>query len=349
MFAYKRFQVCRSFFLILCILVTRFGFAGVADTNTVSETEGKAAEAVIVGSQESLRSNLQIQEQLHNALLAIEKNRQEAEAAAARNAELLEGRLNLMERAFASQRLEELKNIEHSDRMILIAAGSFAAMGFVVLLAAAFLQWTAVNRLAAVAATLPANQTVPALGMGDGHLMPPQMLEQSTARFLGVIERLEQRIQAMEISYKAPQHLPETSSANGDSNVPAELTVSEDSSSPATDKAGAITLLLGKGQTLLKLDQPQAALDCFDEVLVLDPGHADALVRKGAALERLQRLDEAVECCDRAIARDNCMTMAYLYKGGVFNRMERYSEALECYEQALKSQQRGQAANVIMD
>ena len=43
------------------------------------------------------------------------------------------------------------------------------------------------------------------------------------------------------------------------------------------------------------------------------------------------------------------MTMAYLHKGGVFNRMERYSEALECYEQALKTRQKGQAANVIID
>jgi tetratricopeptide (TPR) repeat protein len=97
------------------------------------------------------------------------------------------------------------------------------------------------------------------------------------------------------------------------------------------------------------LDKPQEALDCFDEVLALDPEHADALVKKGAALERLQRLDEAIECYDLAIARDNSLTMAYLYKGGVFNRMERYSEALACYELALKSQQKGHAANVIID
>lgn len=42
------------------------------------------------------------------------------------------------------------------------------------------------------------------------------------------------------------------------------------------------------------------------------------------------------------------MTMAYLYKGGVFNRMERYTEALECYERALKTQDKGRSANVII-
>jgi tetratricopeptide (TPR) repeat protein len=43
------------------------------------------------------------------------------------------------------------------------------------------------------------------------------------------------------------------------------------------------------------------------------------------------------------------MTMAYLHKGGVFNRMERYGEALECYEQALKSQDKGRAAEVMAE
>jgi len=326
-----------------------------ADTNALSGVEAKTAEAALVGMQESLRSNLQIQAQLHDALLAIEKNRQDAEAAAAKNAQMLESRLTLMEKALAEERRDELTNIEHADRMVLIAAGTFAALGFLVLITAAYLQWTAMNRLAAVAAKLPALSgpvQVGAIGAGGAELMPAKMLEESTARFLGVIERLEQRIHAMEFSAQPPQPaLAEPEAASGETNGN-----SSHSSAPAPepaaaepDKAGAISSLLGKGQTLLRLDQPAAALDCFDEVLKLDPGQADALLKKGAALERLQRLDEAIECYDRAIAQDNSMTMAYLYKGGVFNRMERYSEALECYEQALQSQQRGHAANVIME
>jgi tetratricopeptide (TPR) repeat protein len=103
------------------------------------------------------------------------------------------------------------------------------------------------------------------------------------------------------------------------------------------DKTGMITLLLGKSQTLLKLDKAQASLGCLDEVLALDPGNTDALVKKGAALERLLRFDEAIQCYDRAIAQDNSMTMAYLYKGSVLNRTDRHNEALACYEQALKN------------
>jgi len=46
--------------------------------------------------------------------------------------------------------------------------------------------------------------------------------------------------------------------------------------------AARITVLLGKGQSLLNLDQAEEALACFDEVLALDASHPEALVKKGA-------------------------------------------------------------------
>ena len=107
----------------------------------------------------------------------------------------------------------------------------------------------------------------------------------------------------------------------------------------AVPDAARITMLLGKGQSLLNLDQAEEALACFDQVLTLDPNHPEALVKKGAALERLRKLDEAIACYDQAIAADSSMTVAYLYKGGLFNRMERFGEALECYEKALHTQE----------
>jgi tetratricopeptide (TPR) repeat protein len=226
--------------------------------------------------------------------------------------------------------------MERSNRMVLTAAGVFAAIGFLVLLLAAFLQWSAVNRLAAAAASLSAQR--PQLpGLSATQLPPAHLLEQSSTRFLALIDRLEQRIHELEASVKQPHSLIEGRIANGDAYGPAAESSSEGMAAPAAHgQASAINVLLSKSQTLLKLDKAEAALACLEEVLALDPGHADALVKKGAALERLQRFDEAIQCYDRAIAQDNSMTMAYLYKGGVFNRTERYSEALACYEQALK-------------
>jgi tetratricopeptide (TPR) repeat protein len=263
-------------------------------------------------------------------------NRQEAAAAAATNSQAVEARLRLLEKTFADGRLDLMEGINRSDRMVLMAAGTFAAIGFLVLLLAAFLQWTAVNRLAAATASLSAHP--PQLsGPGAAQLPPAHVLEQSSTRFLALIERLEQRIHELEGSVKPPQSLSESRATNGDANgPPAESSAGEISPSAVPGQASAINVLLNKSQTLLKLDKPEAALGCLEEVLSLDPANTDAMVKKGAALERLQRFDEAVQCYDRAIAQDNSMTMAYLYKGGVFNRTERYSEALACYEQALK-------------
>ena len=60
-----------------------------ANTNAPADADGKAAEEAFITNQESLRSYLQIQEQLHNLQAANDKIRLEAETAAARNAELL--------------------------------------------------------------------------------------------------------------------------------------------------------------------------------------------------------------------------------------------------------------------
>jgi tetratricopeptide (TPR) repeat protein len=323
--------------LVLLAIVGLFRPVLAADTNAAPGAEGKTAEAAGISAQDSLRSYLQIQDQLRNTLAAVEKSRQEAEAAAATNSQVLDARLRLMEKTFADGRLELMQGMDRSDRMILMAAGTFAGIGFLVLLLAAFLQWTAVNRLAAAAASLSAFHPPQLLGPGAAQFPPAHILEQSSTRFLALIERLEQRIHELEASVKPPQSLPESSSTNGNANgAAAESSPGEISPPAAPGQASPINVLLNKSQTLLKLDRPEAALGCLEEVLALEPGNTDALLKKGAALERLQRFDEAIQCYDRAIAQDSSMTMAYLYKGGVFNRTERYSEALACYEQALK-------------
>jgi tetratricopeptide (TPR) repeat protein len=297
------------------------------------DTNAAPAADAEIGVQDLLRSSLQIQEQLYATQLAIKTNRQEAAAAAARNSLLLDERLQLMEKTLANERLEQLNAIGRSQRTIFMVAG-LAVLGFLVLLVVSFLQWTAVNRLATAAA-----HSTYVLGMGEAHLPPARASElaQSNTRFLGLMERLEQRIHGLEASVKLPKTLSESSSANDESNGPATaLSPAKIPPHTAPDKANEISLLFSKSQTLLKLDKAEAALGCLDEVLTLDPGNADALVKKGAALERLQLLDQAIQCYDHAIAQDNSMTMAYLYKGGILNRLERQSEALACYEQALQ-------------
>jgi tetratricopeptide (TPR) repeat protein len=156
------------------------------------------------------------------------------------------------------------------------------------------------------------------------------------------MEQLEKRIHELEhVPHPIVKANPEenASAGNGDS-----LRLSPAGGVPGAEGSGdneerRVSVLLGKGQSMLNLDQAEAALACFDEVLALAPNHSEAFVKKGLALERLQKLDEAIECYDRAIATDSSLTIAYLHKGGLCNRLERFSEALDCYDKALRAQE----------
>jgi tetratricopeptide (TPR) repeat protein len=310
-----------------------------AEPGPPSGPTGRADET---NAQDTLRSLLQVQEQLHATQLAIERNRQETDAAAARSAEALGTRLQGIEQALAAQRAQELETMQSSNKVMLIVAGSFAGLGFVALLLTAYFQWRIVSRLAEISASLPfghalgAGPALGSLGADDTHHLALGPAQESNQRLLGALDRLEKRIHDLEHTSRLPlkegEPLPQAGA----------LPASDSSSEPATEggaDAARITVLLGKGQSLLNLDHAEEALSCFDEVLALDANHPEALVKKGAALERLRKLDEAVACYDRAIAADSTLTVAYLYKGGLFNRMERFSEALECYEKALRTQE----------
>jgi tetratricopeptide (TPR) repeat protein len=155
--------------------------------------------------------------------------------------------------------------------------------------------------------------------------MPGKAVELSNQRLMSVIERLERRVLELEAASLA--------------SVATEVEVTPvPENGQLTGDAARITVLLGKGQSMLNADHPERALECYDAILAIDQNHPEALVKKGAALERLKQDDAALLCYDRAIQADETLTIAYLYKGGVYNRLERYNEALECYEQALRVQ-----------
>jgi tetratricopeptide (TPR) repeat protein len=313
---------------LVCFCLSSFG----AEPETPRPPGGRAGDET--NSQDVLRSWLQVQEQLHATQLAIERNRQETDATAARSAEALANRLQGIEQTLAAQRAQELQAMQSSNRVILIVAGSFAALGLLTMLVAAYFQWRTVSRLAELSASLPlghvlgAGPAMAALGAGDGHQLALGPAQESNHRLLEAFDKLEKRILDLEHTSRLPLKegaLPAAGEETGGVG--------------STSGAARITMLLGKGQSLLSLDKAEEALSCFDEILALDANHPEALVKKGAALERLRKLDEAIVCYDRAIATDGSLTVAYLCKAGLFNRMERFSEALECYEKALQTQE----------
>ena len=313
---------------ILAWLFLSYNLLAAETTNEIKSAEESETE-------QTHRAYLQLQEQLHATQLAIEQTRQEANESTRRNAEIIAARLKLIEQTLVLQRERELETMQKSNRLILTGAGVFGGIGILALVFTAWFLLRAMNRLSQIAATFPighalgAGAATAALGGGHPHLVGFGPADSPGPRLLGAIERLEKRIHELE----STAQLPSTGENKHNGNTSAA-----ESHRAESERSERISLMLGKGQALLHMDQPENALACFDEVLAIESEHGEALIKKGTALERLKRLEEAIACYDRAIAANNSMTLAYLYKGGVFNQLERFSEALECYEQALRHQ-----------
>ena len=298
------FCIAMGIALLLCLI----------PLGTLAAELGQSTRSEETNTQEALRAYLQLQEQLHANQLAVEQTRREAKEAAvqnadvlAKNADALAKRLQEIEAALSTQRSRELDAMQSSNRVMLIVAGIFAAIGFMAMLIMAYFQWRTVNGLAEISAALPMSRgfgpghPLAALGPGDLHVARAGPAEQSNLRLLGAMEQLEKRIHELE---HTPHSVPNPSAGgiptagNGDS-VHTPEAGPPGSDVPASDEEARISVLLGKGQSRLNLDQAEAALACFDEVLSLVPNHSEALVKKGLALERLQKLNEAIECYDR--------------------------------------------------
>jgi tetratricopeptide (TPR) repeat protein len=327
------------------VSVIAWGACAVPETNAVAaETPAPVLENSV--SNDTVRAYLQLQEQLHEAQLAIERNRRQSEDAAARNAEALAGQLRAVEQSLTAQRTRE-------THFMVTVLSVFAGISFLAVVMTAYFQWRTVSRLADLTGELPLIRpqgmapAVAALGFGESSAVAtvgPGTVEQSNLRLLGAIERLEKRILELEHAADPMSHSPgQTNGKVSDEPQPLLDAPSVTAQSDA-DKLEQAKLLLAQGQSLLNEDKVEQAVECFDEALVLDPHNTEALVKKGAALERMRKLPEAIECYDRAIALDGSMTIAYLYKGGLYNQMERFSEAVECYEQALRTQEKRSAA-----
>jgi len=346
------------------------------ESGSTTGAVAKAVETTNSNSEETLRSYLQLQEQLHATRLAIERDRQEADSAAARNTEALVNRLQSIEQALAAQRAQELESMRSSNRTVLWVAVTLGSAGFLAIVLLAYSHWRALNRMEEIAASLSGDHwSVARLALAPPQSTQPDRLalgpaEQSNQRLLGAIERLEKKIHDLE--HTAPLNVEEGKTSQDSSRQPEPSTAQRESpslvaaepvsngngpkpvsqpvvsngptNSPARDEPQSTpksaSALLSKGQDLLDRDQVEKALACFEEALAVKPDFAEAMVKKGTALERLRRFDEAMECYDQAIRADSTMTIAYLYKGGLCNRLERFNEALECYEQALRTQEK---------
>ena len=357
----RRFDVSLAAVAIAFLVNSSVAFA---ETNTLSAAAAAAEEQAwarhVVDSYQELQQQQQAtlhaveqaRDEATAATHAVETARADAEAAAKRNQEALEARLKQIENDLTTERQHEMETVQSSHRFTLMIVSVFAGVGFCGMLLFALFLLRMMNRRNEFAVAHPigvplgtSKPVAGALGSGDTQLVAADPAQQTSARFLSTIERLEKRMNELETTSSAdlgplPTPAPAGSDAAPDSSSPAGDATAVSAARSGAERAARVALLLGKGQALLNLQQSDTALACFDEVTAIDPTNAEAFVKKGAALEKIGKLDEAIDCYDRAIALDASMTMAYLSKGGVFNRLERYGEALQCYEHALRAQQK---------
>lgn len=290
-------------------------------------------------NQDLLRSNLQLQDQLHTALQAIERARQDAELASKKNAELFSERISSVEKNLAQQRehdLESMVAMRQSNRMALLAAAVVAGIGLLCLFFTTFFQVRAMNRMAAVGSLVSTGSPIdsPHLLAGGSDSVPARLTvtDQATTRFLSAIDQLEKRIHELDAVNAAASNAAKagTLKAPSDWKSPTKPALNGDA-------ANQVRTLLAEGQSVLNRGDADNALLLFEKAVELEPESAEALVKKGTALEAQRKLHEAIESYDRAITLDSTLTVAYLYKGGALNRLQRFSEAMACYEQALRN------------
>ena len=91
-----------------------------------------------------------------------------------------------------------------------------------------------------------------------------------------------------------------------------------------------------KGILLAALDKHQEAIECYDEAIRLNPNHADAYYNKGKSLTDYNRHSEDIGCYDEAIRLDPNYTAAFYNKGILFVALGKREEAMECYDEAIR-------------
>jgi tetratricopeptide (TPR) repeat protein len=313
--------------VLLIALLLLAGIAGAAETNEVAvvpesgtpplpqaavpRLETNAAAGAVTSSipvraalpaadEQALRSYLEVQAKLHSTLLAIEQARQEAGASSASNAALLAERLHQLESALASQRLRERDATDQSNRTLLIAAGGFAGLGVLALGLVIFYQMRGMTRLAEIATAIPmsrgfaAGLSLPAPGAGEASLAllagsHAGGAETDATRLLGVIDRLERRIQELEQTAHAGPPLSD------------HATKADKVAPSSAAKGGPIGSLLDRAKALEKQQRHAEALACCDEALAAEPTLTRAWLLKASQLQALGREKEALRCYEAAL------------------------------------------------
>src|SRR5215471_6535297 len=108
----------------LCVVVLAIGISEPVRAQTnAPEAAAALNSSDNTSSNDTLRAYLQLQEQLHEARLAIERTREQSEQASTKNAEALAAQLQKVEQTLAVQR-------SHETRFVIVVLSVFGIISF---------------------------------------------------------------------------------------------------------------------------------------------------------------------------------------------------------------------------
>ena len=236
------------------------------NTNSADLSPRQAGDKI---AQDSLNAFLQIQEQLHTTQLLIESNRVAAAAEAQRNATEMNTRIQVLEQTVATQRASEIEATQKAQRLTLILAGAFGVVGLAAVLFMAYFQWRAVTRLVELSTLHPVGA---ALWKGEARHRCCRRVKRTTRRGAPPWNFRMRVCSTWSSVWKSGclnwntwrarrWREPHRHLADGHNGVP-----------PASaDHDRSIASLLTEGQSLLNGNEPEKALECFDQALSLGP------------------------------------------------------------------------------
>jgi tetratricopeptide (TPR) repeat protein len=205
--------------------------------STLRAVEGDSPAAVTaqpdaaIGSNDIARAYFQLQDQVVATQFAVERARQEFQAAAARDALTVSNRLQAIQESLLLQHAE-LAEAHHLNRLLLVVMGVFAVVIFATAGLTVYFQSRAMNRLADISAELSASRGMalalpPAasVGLRDHKALSNGAVEQSSARLIGLVQVLEKRIGELEQTAGVPVKQGQKPITNGHTQEHAELTL----------------------------------------------------------------------------------------------------------------------------
>ena len=102
------------------------------------------------------------------------------------------------------------------------------------------------------------------------------------------------------------------------------------------NKTNNIKKIMDNGLIALKNNKTDVALDCFSEVLELEPENKIAWTNKGIVLRKMGKLGESLECYNKALEIDPDFSNALMNKARTLKLQKKFDLALFTYEEILE-------------